>query len=932
VRVLLIHDQAEDAELIVGALQGYGIVPTLTRVETLPAIRAELAPEPEVVVFDDSVEDVPLGDALSVVREHDPDLPFILLSNQTLDGRTEQVLRNGPSGIVRKDQLDLLAPTIKKELEAARERRSLRELQITAARTERRFRALVERSADGIVIVDREARIRFKGPPIMSRPGTDLLGKPVFANVHPSDRERVESAFQRLVREPGGVLTMEYQSRHEDGSWRWIESVAKNLFDDETVGGVVVNYRDVTQRKFAEQSLRVQLAVAQTLANSSDPHVATQTILQQICEHLSFAVGVLWLPEEKTLAFSQVWCDQRLPAPFDCSRLTFARGAGLPGRVWESGCATWLSDLSGFANFPRAAMAAAAGLRSGVAFPILLGETVLGVLEFFDTEVRAPDQEDPGVLTGLGHQIGQYLQRQRVETQYRMITETARDAIITIDETSTIRFVNNASSSLFGYSHDELIGKPLTMLMPASFHALHQSGLARYIATGERRISWTAARFPGLHRDGHEIKIEMSFGDAYDAGHRVFTAVLRDVTDRSRLEEQLRHTQKLESLGVLAGGVAHDFNNLLTGILGNASLALDTLPPDSSSYKLLEDLIDAAYRAANLNRQLLAYAGKGRFIVEPVNLSALVDDLSPLLRTSIPRTVQLRLDLDRHIPSIMADVAQLNQVVMNLVINGAEAVTEGRSGMVSVTIRPETLDAPCIDETPAAVELAPGAYVSLEVQDTGCGMAPEVQARAFDPFFTTKFTGRGLGLSAVLGIVRGHHGTLRVTTTPGQGTIFKLLFPARAGARIKSTRSAAQGRRSLSGTGTILVVDDEEIVRRTATSALEHAGYSVLQAGNGREAIALFEQQHGGIDLVVLDMTMPVMSGEETLLVLRMRYPDVKVVLSSGYDEVEAIQRFADKGLAGFLQKPYTARTLLERVKKLLGGSSAIASSASVEP
>ncbi len=551
-RILLIHDQPEDAELIVGALQVQGILPTLTRIETLPEIRPVLAPEPEVVLFDDSVAQVPLKDALNIVREHDPDLPFIILSDRAIDDRTLNVLRSGPSGIVRKNHLDLLAPTIDKEVTAARERRSLRELRAIAARTEKRFRSLVERSADGIIIVDREARIRFIGPRILSDPATDLLGQPVFATVHHSDQERVQTAFRQLVHEPEAVLRIEYRARHQDGSWRWIDCLAKNLFDDDTVRGVVLNYRDITPRKSAEQRLRVQLAVAQTLANSPDPSAATQKILHQICTHLSFAVGVLWLPDEKVLRFAQIWRGEHVPAPFDCSQLTFARGNGLPGRVWETACPIWSTDLSAFANFPRAAISDAAGLRAGVAFPILVRETVLGVLEFFDTEIRTPDEELEGVLTGLGHQIGQYLQRQRVETQYRLITETARDAIITIDETSTILFVNNAAIRLFGYSSDELIGKSLTMLMPAPYHAPHRAGLARYAAMGERRISWTATSFPGLHRDGHEIKLEMSFGEASDAGRRVFTGVLRDITDRSHLEEKLRDTQKLESLGVLS--------------------------------------------------------------------------------------------------------------------------------------------------------------------------------------------------------------------------------------------------------------------------------------------------------------------------------------------------------------------------------------------
>lgn len=913
--ILLVHDHVDDADLIVGALQGRGMRPTLKRVATLPEIRAELAPEPEVVVFDDSVSQVALADALDLVRDHDPDIPFIVLSSQAIDERTVKVLRSGPSGVVRKDHLDLLAPTIEKEVAAARERRSLRELQATADRTERRFRALVERSADGVFILDREARIQFKGPPILTNLGVDSLGRSAFDSVHPTDRDRVNSAFRQLVLEPGAIATMEYRARHQDGSWRWIESVAKNLFDDDTVHGVVINYRDVTLRKLAEQRLRVQLAVAQTLANSSDPFVATQEILRQICTHLSFAVGIIWLPEERLLRFSQIWSDE-LPSPFDCTQLTFEPGSGLPGRVWESGRPCWIADFEAMRHFPPTAKAAK--LRSSVAFPILLGETVMGVLEFFDTEIRAPDEELSGVLTGLGHQIGQYLQRQRAEIQYRLIAETARDAIVTLDEGSTIRFVNDAARRLFGYSHDELIGKSLTVLIPSFYHAVHGVGAARHVRSGERQVPWAATRLPGLHRDGQEIQLEMSFSEAQDGGRRVFTAVLRDVTARSRLEEQLRHTQKLESLGVLAGGIAHDFNNLLTGILGNASLALEMLQPESPCCKLLESLLDAGYRAADLNRQLLAYAGKGRFVVEPVNLSTLVDDLRSLLRSSIPKTVQLRMDLDHDVPSIMADGAQLNQVVMNLIINGAEAVPEGRDGTVLVTTRAQVLDRAYIEQNPAELELSPGEYVSLEVQDTGTGMTPEVQERAFDPFFTTKFTGRGLGLSAVLGIVRGHHGSLRVTSTPGYGTIFKLLFPACESARIKAAKPGSQSPRSLFGTGTILVVDDEEIVRRTATAALEHAGYTVLDAGNGREAIAVYEQQVGNIDLVLLDMTMPVMSGHETLVTLRMRYPNVRVVLSSGYDEVETIQRFADKGLAGFLQKPYTARMLLERVTTLL--------------
>ncbi|MEX2264040.1 MAG: response regulator [Bryobacteraceae bacterium] len=394
-----------------------------------------------------------------------------------------------------------------------------------------------------------------------------------------------------------------------------------------------------------------------------------------------------------------------------------------------------------------------------------------------------------------------------------------------------------------------------------------------------------------------------------------FVGTAMDVTERKQLDERLQQAAKLESLGLLAGGVAHDFNNLLVGILGNASLAFETIPSSNPARAMLRDAIDASERASHLTRQMLAYAGKGRFLIEPVDLSALVRDISKLVQTSIPKSVQLRLELQDALPCIEADASQLQQLIMNLVINGAEAIGENNTGTVLVTTAEHEIDKAYILTTQIASEVGPGTYVVLEVHDTGCGMDQATVSKIFDPFFTTKFTGRGLGLAAAQGIVRGHKGAIKVYSTPGKGTSFKVLFPATADTPNKRPRPGAI---ALTGSGTILVVDDEPMVRNAVKSMLERYGYEAVLAENGQEAVDLFRVLAEKISVVLLDMTMPVMGGEEALRQLKLIRPDVPVILSSGYNEVETIRRFTGKGLAGFIQKPYSATTLAEKIKTVL--------------
>ncbi|MET0792713.1 MAG: response regulator, partial [Polyangiaceae bacterium] len=383
--------------------------------------------------------------------------------------------------------------------------------------------------------------------------------------------------------------------------------------------------------------------------------------------------------------------------------------------------------------------------------------------------------------------------------------------------------------------------------------------------------------------------------------------------ERERLQAQLLQVQKLESLGVLAGGIAHDFNNLLTAILGSASAAMLSLPSESPARPDLDNVVLASRRAANLTRQLLAYSGKGHFEVRPIDLSVHVRELASLLETTIPKKVQLRLELTRDLPAVSADIAQVQQIVMNLVINGAEAIGDQR-GTVLVTTGMQVIDEFYVQSLFSREGVETGTYVYLEVHDTGCGMDEATKPRIFDPFFSTKFTGRGLGLAAVLGIVRGHKGAIKVYSSPGKGTTFKVFFPA-SGA--SPTRPAHEDT-SFRGEGLALVIDDDQGVREAASRLLQFFGFSVLQAVDGRHGAEVFREHASEVVVVILDMTMPEMNGEETFREIRRVRADVPVILSSGYNEIEATRRFTAKGLAGFLQKPFTPKELSQKLSLAL--------------
>ena len=489
--------------------------------------------------------------------------------------------------------------------------------------------------------------------------------------------------------------------------------------------------------------------------------------------------------------------------------------------------------------------------------------------------------------------------------------DTASEGIGILDDGERYIYMNPAHAVIYGYDTPaDLIGetwrvlyndREITRIEQEIFPLLQRDG------------SWHGET-PGQKRDGTLADVEISLTALPNGG---LICVCRDVTqrrqsenERRRLEAQVQHGQKLESLGLMAGGIAHDFNNLLVGILGNAGLALSRLPERSPIRKNVLAVEKAADRAAELCKQLLAYSGKGRFEVRALDLTEVVRDMEELLDVAVAKNTTIRYDLDPNLPAIEGDAAQMRQIIMNLVTNASEAVG-GEIGVIKVTTGTERVDEGY--EAPVAGPLAPGRHVCLEVADSGCGMDDETSSRIFDPFFTTKFTGRGLGLAAVLGIVRGHGGAIELRTDPGRGTTFRALFPITD--QVEEEGNATVKPRNVSrGSGTVLVIDDEDVGRSVAMQILEHAGYDVLSAADGREGVECYRKNRDRIGVVLLDVTMPGLGGEESFRLLREIKSDVRVVLSSGFNEREIIGRFAGLEPGDFIQKPYRPDELVAAV------------------
>ena len=499
----------------------------------------------------------------------------------------------------------------------------------------------------------------------------------------------------------------------------------------------------------------------------------------------------------------------------------------------------------------------------------------------------------------------------RIQDRLRSVLEATADAIVAADTTGRVSFANQRFATLWDPSGTEHPPDRLSHHDPRVIALLEMDG----------------EPLPALLRSEREILDDIELDDGrtferYGAPLRRDGEVrgriwsLRDLTDRRRLEEQMQQTRRLESLGLLAGGIAHDFNNLLVAIMGNADLADSALEHDHPARDHVEEVLRASQRAADLCQQMLAYAGKGRSTVEPVDVNEVVQEMSDLMKVSLPPTVELILRLDPQRPLAQGDVVQLRQVVLNLLTNAADAVGSRRGWIEIMTFHAETDP---VREQDAVVDVRSGSgpWAGVRVADTGRGMNEETRQRIFEPFFSTKARGRGLGLAAVLGIVRGHGGALTLRTTEGRGTELQVILPGVA-ADPKGQQPMVEAAHDDPGAirGTVLVVDDDDTVRDVAQTMLEVIGLEVVLARDGLEAVERLGDAPEAIDLVLMDLTMPRMGGAEAAEAMRSIRPDLPIILSTGY--LDAAGEVADRADLPVLKKPYRRDQLYRQVRESL--------------
>jgi len=563
------------------------------------------------------------------------------------------------------------------------------------------------------------------------------------------------------------------------------------------------------------------------------------------------------------------------------------------------------------------------GFRSVGLFPLVSQDQIIGIVGYYYDRVQTFPPEEVEIAQAFANELAVFVQNYRLlarlreaESWQRLILETTGEAVITADEENRIVDANQAACEMFGYDRVELLGRPVADLVKEEQRERHAMGVQRFQDRGQLRRH-ALIRGEGQHKNGETFPIEASMG-SFTVGDQCYvTAFIRDRSEVTQLESRLRQAQRMEAVGTLAGGVAHDFNNILTGVIGYIELAMMKLPSDHPVRYNLQKVKELGERAATLTRQLLAFSRRQVLEVRPLALNQVVEELTSFLKRVIGEDVSLRLIPGADLWAVRADRAALEQILMNLCVNSRDAMPEG--GELLIETANVVLDEEYRVAHPWAV---PGRYVMLAVSDTGVGMDAETMEHIFEPFFTTKEVGKGsgLGLAMVYGLVKQHDGLIHVYSEVGEGTTFKIYLPAEIGLEAEQIPLGAEKLTPPEGHGTVLVVEDEAVLRDLMASALGQQGYSVLLAANGREALREWEENRDVIALIIADVVMPEMGGRELYDQVREQASETPFLFISGYSVNGIHQHFLlERGLE-FLQKPFTPAQLLQRVKAILSG------------
>lgn len=746
-----------------------------------------------------------------------------------------------------------------------------------------------------------------------------------------------------------------WRHRRKDGTVIDVE-VTTHVIEFDGRRAELVHPLDITERLSSDSRVRqlTRLYALLSQVNHTIVRVTERDMLfQELCrvavEHGEFRMAWIGLVDPATGDVLPVAHAGHEAGYLDVIRVRAAdgpEGRGPSGTAILEGTLNTCEDVEADPRMePWRTAALERGYRASAAVPFRINGKVGGVLNLYSDRPRAFATEERELLTELGQDISFALESMEAARRRREAEAALRASEARLEHLMAASPVTIYSLAVVG---DRL--EPTWM--SANLHTVmgYESGEALRADWWSERVhpEDQARIFSGLPRlftEGHLIHSYRFRGK--DGEYRWIQDELRVLRDdagqpmevigawtdvslqhkaeaeRMALERELLHAQKLESLGVLAGGIAHDFNNLLMAISGHIELAMPQVPGSVGGH--LDQAARAAQIATDLTRQMLAYTGKGRFVIKPIDLDNVVRENLQLLRASIAKSIVLDIQLATALPLIEADAGQVQQVTMNLITNAADAIGD-RVGRITALTGVQTCDAATLRRSRVEVVPAAGDFVFLEVRDDGCGMESETLERLFEPFFTTRATGRGLGMSAILGIVRSHHGAIFVDSAPGQGTSFRVLFPAcdRGVEHAPKHDTPQLGLATPQGgplQGTVLIVDDEELMRQLGQHMLQRLGLNAIVVADGVEAVKLFTERSSAIDCVIVDLSMPIMDGLAVLTELQRIRPNIPVVLTSGYDEQESKRRLPEGGTVAFLQKPYTLNQLRVVLKEALSRS-----------
>jgi len=754
--------------------------------------------------------------------------------------------------------------------------------------------------------------------------------------VHPDDQEMMWSYLQNDVIAQHNKLDKEYRIiNFITGQEKWVHGLGYLRLDSnnepyELFGTI----QDITDRKITEDQLQLQINRLETLRSSLEMLNATQSI------DIAYDVAV-------QSVIKVVGCDR-------ASILLFGEDGKVHFTAWHGISDAYRTSVDGHCpwqqhevnaepiSIPNVELAdlpddlksiiLGEGIQAAAFFPLPFNDHLLGKYMAYYNQPHEFSTDEITLGKILANDLVAVLTRldgvEKLNLSARRLAlamEGANDGLWDWNIQTGDVYFSPRWETMLGYDVGEVEPN-----MSSWEKIVHPDDMDEVMAVLTEHLEGRSDQYETEHRvlakDGSWIWI-LDRGKVveWDADgnplravgtHTDITEKKNAIAEKEEMRYQIEHTQRLESLGVLAGGIAHDFNNILTAIMGNAALAEQEVirnPRGAKDY--LSNIVKSSEKAALLCKQMLAYSGKGQFIIKPLDLSLMVNSITSLLKVSIKREVAINYQFKEPLSLIEADESQIQQIIMNLVINASDAI-DG-NGEISLSTGVMYIDAAYFSHTEGAVDLPSGKYVFLEVSDTGCGMSEDVMAKLYEPFFTTKFTGRGLGMSAVLGIMRGHHGAINVDSELGKGTTFKLLFPASdQSAEIDLDNQLSSN--NVETSGVVLIIDDEEAIRDIAGMMLENMGYKTLTAIDGCDGVDVYRQHQNEIVMVLLDMTMPNLDGLGCFNELKFINRDVKVVLSSGYNEADAVSHFSGKGLSGFIQKPYKPDDLKEVMRKIL--------------